>query len=176
MPGFTLFKAFGLLNTYWALIVHYVARHQAFPVFVQRSFIASLPEELFKAARADGASHFQIYRQIVIPLSVSILITITIIGLAGHLERLHLAADDRSGPGVNDTHRRNRRVSVTGHHEVWPHDGRLRPRVTAYDHGHCAYGNEGVFASSDPIGLIIAPIAVRLAIIGAIPRSLGGWR
>lgn len=81
VPEFMLYKTFGLLNTYWVLIIHYVARHQAFAVFIQRSFIAALPEELFEAARVDGASHFQLYRLIVVPLSVPILVTVAIIDL-----------------------------------------------------------------------------------------------
>ncbi len=52
----------GLLNTYWVLILPYIAGGQAFAIFVLRSFIASQPEEIFESARIDGAGEFTIYR------------------------------------------------------------------------------------------------------------------
>jgi alpha-glucoside transport system permease protein len=38
-------------------------------IFLLHNFIAQLPKDLFEAARVDGASHFLIYRKIVLPLS-----------------------------------------------------------------------------------------------------------
>ena len=39
-------------------------------IFLLHNFIAQLPRDLFEAARVDGASHFLIFRRIVLPLSV----------------------------------------------------------------------------------------------------------
>jgi alpha-glucoside transport system permease protein len=39
-------------------------------IFLLHNFIAQLPKDLFEAARVDGASHFLIFRSIVLPLSV----------------------------------------------------------------------------------------------------------
>ena len=39
-------------------------------IFLLHNFIAMLPKDLFEAARVDGASHFLIFRSIVLPLSV----------------------------------------------------------------------------------------------------------
>jgi alpha-glucoside transport system permease protein len=39
-------------------------------IFLLHNFIAMLPKDLFEAARVDGASHFLIFRTIVLPLSV----------------------------------------------------------------------------------------------------------
>lgn len=39
-------------------------------VFLLHNFIAQLPRELFEAARVDGASHFLIFRKLVLPLTV----------------------------------------------------------------------------------------------------------
>jgi alpha-glucoside transport system permease protein len=39
-------------------------------IFLLHNFIAQLPKELFEAARVDGASHFLIFRKLVLPLSV----------------------------------------------------------------------------------------------------------
>jgi ABC-type glycerol-3-phosphate transport system permease component len=37
-------------------------------VFMMRQFIATLPEGIYEAARLDGASEWQVYRRVVIPL------------------------------------------------------------------------------------------------------------
>ena len=39
-------------------------------IFLLHNFISQLPRDLFEAARVDGASHFLIFRKIVLPLSV----------------------------------------------------------------------------------------------------------
>ena len=83
VPAFLLVKDLGLLNTYWALILPYIAGGQIFAIFILRSFIASLPEELFEATRLDGATTLQIFRFLVVPLSKPILVTIAIMNVLG---------------------------------------------------------------------------------------------
>jgi alpha-glucoside transport system permease protein len=39
-------------------------------IFLLHNFVAQLPRDLFEAARVDGASHFLIFRKLVLPLSV----------------------------------------------------------------------------------------------------------
>lgn len=81
VPSFVIVARLGLLNTYWAAIIPYIAWGQIFAIFVLRTFFASLPQELVEAARVDGASNFQIYWQIVVPLSQSILATLAVLQL-----------------------------------------------------------------------------------------------
>jgi ABC-type glycerol-3-phosphate transport system permease component len=81
IPSFLLVKDFGLLNTYWALILPYIAGGQAFAIFVLRSFIASQPEEIFESARIDGAGEFAIYSRIAVPMAKPILGTLAILSL-----------------------------------------------------------------------------------------------
>jgi multiple sugar transport system permease protein len=50
----------------------------AYDVFLLRQFFRTIPEEMCDAARVDGASEFQIFTQIVLPLSVPVLATITV--------------------------------------------------------------------------------------------------
>lgn len=69
---------FVLINTRWALILPYIAGGQVFGILLCRGFFQSLPEELFEAARLDGASEWEIYRRIALPLSRPILATIAI--------------------------------------------------------------------------------------------------
>lgn len=50
----------------------------AYDVFLLRQFFRTIPEEMCDAARVDGASEWQIFTQIVIPLSVPVLATVTV--------------------------------------------------------------------------------------------------
>jgi ABC-type glycerol-3-phosphate transport system permease component len=83
IPLFLLVKDMGLLNTYWVLILPYIAGGQAFAIFVLRSFIASQPEEIFESARIDGANEFTIYARITLPMAKPILGTLAILSLLG---------------------------------------------------------------------------------------------
>jgi ABC-type glycerol-3-phosphate transport system permease component len=81
VPAFLLVKSFGLLNTYWALILPYIAGGQVLAIYILRSFMAALPEELFESARLDGASMWDLYARITLPLSKPILVTIAIMNI-----------------------------------------------------------------------------------------------
>jgi ABC-type glycerol-3-phosphate transport system permease component len=54
------------INTYLGLILPMVV--SPLGVFMMRQFISTLPEGLVEAARLDGASEFQIFRKVVLPL------------------------------------------------------------------------------------------------------------
>jgi ABC-type glycerol-3-phosphate transport system permease component len=79
VPLLVLVAKMGLVNTLWAAILPYIAGAQAFNIFVMRTFFASLPEELFESARLDGAGHVDIIVRIVIPLSIPILVVVSIL-------------------------------------------------------------------------------------------------
>ena len=73
----------GFLNTRWVLLIPYIAGGQVFGTFLCRSFFESLPESLFEAARIDGASEFQLYWRVALPLSQPILATLSILAFVG---------------------------------------------------------------------------------------------
>ena len=66
IPLYFMIRGMGLLNTYWALILPPLAN--PIGIFLMRSFIESLPNDLENAARLDGSSEFTIYRRIILPL------------------------------------------------------------------------------------------------------------
>jgi len=68
VPSFMLIVQLGILNTYWALILPYAA-HLSLVIFVLTTFFTTLPEEMFEAARLDGAGHLTLYARLVLPLS-----------------------------------------------------------------------------------------------------------
>ena len=83
VPAFVLYKDLGMLNSLWTHIVPLAAGGSVFGVFLLRTFFASLPEELFEAARLDGCNVLQLYWKICIPLSYPILGTLGVLNLVG---------------------------------------------------------------------------------------------
>lgn len=66
-----------LQNTYWALILPFIAR--PIGIFMLRQFIAELPKDLGDAAIVDGASPFQVYWSIILPNLTPALVTIGLV-------------------------------------------------------------------------------------------------
>ena len=66
LPQFLIMRQFGLLNTYAAVVLPMAAN--ALALFLLRQYFAQLPEELFDAARLDGASEFRAFLTIGVPL------------------------------------------------------------------------------------------------------------
>ncbi|WGF89250.1 carbohydrate ABC transporter permease [Marinivivus vitaminiproducens] len=58
----------GVYDTFFALILFHTAFQTGFATLFMRNFIAALPQELFEAARAEGASPFQVLAHVVVPL------------------------------------------------------------------------------------------------------------
>jgi ABC-type glycerol-3-phosphate transport system permease component len=77
IPLFVLVRNFGWVNTYWGLIIP--GALTGFAVFMMRQFIQALPDELFDAARIDGAREFRIFLTIVLPLVRPALATLGIL-------------------------------------------------------------------------------------------------
>jgi len=83
MTRYILVRDLGLLNTLWAVILPGVFGANAFNIFVLRTFFASMSEELFEAARLDGAGHFSIFTRIVVPLSWPVVSSLSILQVMG---------------------------------------------------------------------------------------------
>ena len=81
---FIIFHWIHLLNSYVGLILADGTYAIPFAILVLRAFFFSLPNELIYAARVDGASEWQTFRRIVIPLARSAVITVAVFAfLAG---------------------------------------------------------------------------------------------
>jgi len=81
LPLFLWFQYLGLLNTYGALVLPYTAN--AFGVFLLYQFFLAIPTELQDAAVADGATRFQIWWKIFVPLSIGITVTLGLLTFMG---------------------------------------------------------------------------------------------
>lgn len=75
---FIIFHWIGLLNSYLGLIIADGTYAVPFAILVLRAFLFSLPNELLYAARVDGATEWQAFRLIVIPLARSAIITVAV--------------------------------------------------------------------------------------------------
>ncbi|WP_223360580.1 carbohydrate ABC transporter permease [Leifsonia sp. ZF2019] len=82
IPTFIVLAKLGGVDTYWGLILPTLANAQA--VFLMRQFIQGLPDELFEAARIDGAGEFRIFLTIVLPLCKPVLATLGIFVFLWH--------------------------------------------------------------------------------------------
>jgi multiple sugar transport system permease protein len=73
VPQYVLTQRLGWLSTYQGLIVPEAATTFAFGVFLLRQFFLTMPGELEDAARIDGASAWDVFWRIVLPLSRPVL-------------------------------------------------------------------------------------------------------
>ncbi|GGQ86547.1 ABC transporter permease [Streptomyces flaveolus] len=76
IPNFLLVKGLGLYDTYAALVLPTLV--SAFNLVVLRSFFMNLPEELYDAAKVDGAGDLTVLVRVVLPLSKAVLAVISL--------------------------------------------------------------------------------------------------
>jgi alpha-glucoside transport system permease protein len=70
IPLVTAMSGTGLLAGFGAVWLAHAAYALPFGIFLLRNFFITLPKDLIEAARIDGASSLQIFRTIIVPLSV----------------------------------------------------------------------------------------------------------
>jgi sn-glycerol 3-phosphate transport system permease protein len=68
-PTYAVVANFGLLNTYAGLTIPLIASATA--TFLLRQFFLTVPDELLEAARIDGASPMQFFKDVMLPLSAT---------------------------------------------------------------------------------------------------------
>jgi multiple sugar transport system permease protein len=74
-PIFKLWTEFGLYDTYIGLILPYLTFALPLAIYILTSFFKEIPKELEEAALVDGATYFQAFRKIVLPLAAPGLVT-----------------------------------------------------------------------------------------------------
>jgi raffinose/stachyose/melibiose transport system permease protein len=91
LPLFNTVKALGLIDNVFGLLGPYLAFGIPFEVLVLHSFFRALPDEIFEAARVDGAGPWRTFFQIVLPLSVPALVTVLILDAVATWNELLMA-------------------------------------------------------------------------------------
>ena len=69
LPYMIMYRIFGLIDTRPGMILAYTVFNLPFAVWILRDFFAGLPVDLEESALIDGASRFQAFRSIVLPLA-----------------------------------------------------------------------------------------------------------
>ena len=68
IPTYLIMMRLGLLDTYTALIVSYVAYNLPFGIWLLIGFVQIIPREIEEAAAIDGSSRYQTFLRIIVPL------------------------------------------------------------------------------------------------------------
>jgi glucose/mannose transport system permease protein len=78
VPWVIVLRDLGLFNTISGLVLIHTVQGLSFTTLFCRNYYISIPQDLMKAARIDGAGYFRIFWRIVLPLSPPILIVTVI--------------------------------------------------------------------------------------------------
>ncbi len=81
IPLYIVMKYMGLLNSLWALWVPSI--FSSFGIFLCRQFVYGIPQDLYDAAKMDGAGDFAIYREIILNLTKPVLSALAIFNFLG---------------------------------------------------------------------------------------------
>ncbi|HEV3345590.1 MAG TPA: carbohydrate ABC transporter permease [Methylomirabilota bacterium] len=76
IPFYRIMQNYGLANNLWSVIAALVAFATPYAIFVFQEYGRSIPIEVDESARIDGASPFQIYRSIYLPLMAPALVAV----------------------------------------------------------------------------------------------------
>jgi multiple sugar transport system permease protein len=73
IPQFMLIRRIGLYDSHMGLVL--VSTFSAVGTFLFRQFFLTIPDSLIESAKLDGATHFQIFTRIILPLSKPVIAT-----------------------------------------------------------------------------------------------------
>jgi putative aldouronate transport system permease protein len=76
IPTFLVVKSLGLVNTFWVYIIPVL--FSFYDMVILMNFFRGLPISLEEAAKIDGASFFQVFIKIILPLSMPVFATIAL--------------------------------------------------------------------------------------------------
>lgn len=82
-PIVILLREMGLYGSLWGLVLVHTIFGMPILTLLFRNYFSSLPEELFKAARVDGAGFWGIYFRIMLPMSLPIFVVAIILQVTG---------------------------------------------------------------------------------------------
>jgi ABC-type glycerol-3-phosphate transport system permease component len=83
VPSFVWVRSLNLIDTYWVMILPYVAGGQVLGIYLMRGFFSEIDNDLFEAAQVDGSGLFGQLRHVALPLSKPVLGVVTIVSALG---------------------------------------------------------------------------------------------
>ena len=82
-PIVIMLREMGLMGSIWGLVLVHTVFGMPILTLLFLNYFSSIPEELFKAARVDGAGFWQIYFQIMVPMALPIFVVAIILQVTG---------------------------------------------------------------------------------------------
>lgn len=79
IPVYIMFSKLGLINNRWSVILFWFVGNLPYGIYMMTANMKSIPTEILESARIDGASWWQIFGRIVLPLSKPIIATMVIV-------------------------------------------------------------------------------------------------
>ena len=76
VPNYMLYRYLGLMDTLWCLILPHLV--SVYNMLLIKNYFETLPDSLEEAARIDGANNLRVLFQIILPISLPMLATITL--------------------------------------------------------------------------------------------------
>lgn len=83
IPLFVLCRQLGILNSRIVLVIPQVAGGTVLATILIKTFVESIPQELFDSARVDGAGGPRMFRHIMLPLSLPVIGTVALVTVIG---------------------------------------------------------------------------------------------
>ena len=80
---FVLSQMLGLVNSHLALILIYVGGMIPMNTYLMKGYLDAIPKDLDESARMDGAGHFRIFIEIIMPLAKPIIAVIALFSFTG---------------------------------------------------------------------------------------------
>ena len=99
-PLFKLWSDIGLFNTLIGLIIPYLTFALPLAIYILVSFFREIPKDLEEAALVDGATNFQAFRKVVVPLAAPGLATAAILTFIAAWNEFLLAITLTSSPSA----------------------------------------------------------------------------
>lgn len=92
LPNYVIYDRIGLTDTFWALLIPYVAFSLPQGLFLTCSFMESIPRELEEAAIMDGCGIYRIIATIITPLMKSSMATVAIMTFLNNWNEFMMAS------------------------------------------------------------------------------------
>jgi trehalose/maltose transport system permease protein len=102
-PLFRLWSDIGLYNTLIGLVIPYLTFALPLSIYILVSFFREIPKDLEEAALVDGATHFEAFRKIVVPLAAPGLATTAILTFIAAWNEFLLATTLTTSPNARTT-------------------------------------------------------------------------
>lgn len=81
LPLFVIFKTMKLLDTWWALILTHILLTSPLSTWILITFFSEIPTELDEAAYVDGATPFQVFYKVTLPLAAPGIAAVSVLSL-----------------------------------------------------------------------------------------------